>query len=141
MRLAMCFLVLCLAVPLEASARDCTREEAEAAEEGADRLSDWKQIYSAFVRFSHCDDGAIAEGHTESVVHLLSTHWETFPQLVALTNINPDFLAFVLRHINETADADELRHIAHLANANCPSGQYSLCTAISKVAIGDKHAL
>jgi hypothetical protein len=43
-------------------AKQCTRAEAIAAEEEAESLKNWDQIYRSYKRFSHCDDAAIAEG-------------------------------------------------------------------------------
>jgi hypothetical protein len=107
-----------------------------AGENSAARLADWKQIYDAFERFSHCDDGAIAEGFTESVVHLLATHWETLPQVASLESKNAAFRTFVLRHINDTADTSELKRVARLARTRCPNGHGVLCSAISQAATG-----
>jgi hypothetical protein len=121
-------------------AKECTREEAMAAEDVAARLPNWKQIYGAFERFSHCDDGAIAEGFTDSVVRLLATHWETLPQVASLESKNPAFGNFVLRHINDTADTTDLKRIARLARTQCPTGQSVLCSAISQAATGGTHA-
>jgi hypothetical protein len=118
MRIPLLLLVACLASPLVTFAKDCTSEEGMAAEDIAARLTDWKQIYSAFERFSHCDDGAIAEGFTDSVVRLLATHWETLPQVASLENNPPAFRTFILRHINDTADTSDLKRVAHLARTN-----------------------
>jgi hypothetical protein len=130
----MLFLVAFLASPVVTFAKECTREEAMAAEVNTAHLPDWKQIYGAFERFSHCDDGAIAEGFTESVVHLLATHWEALSQLASFARKNSEFRNFVLRHINDTADFSELKQIAHLARTQCPSEHGALCSAISQAA-------
>lgn len=140
MRLPLLLLVVCLATPLGVFAKECAREEAMAAENIAARLSDWKQIYGAFERFSHCDDGAIAEGFTESVVHLLATRWETLPQVASFEIKNAAFRNFVLRHVNDTADISELKRIARFARTQCPKGYSALCSAISQAAIGGTHA-
>ena len=110
-----------------------------AAESIAARLPDWKQIYGAFERFSHCDDGAIAEGFTEPVVHLLAKHWETLPQVASLQSKNAAFRTFVLPHINDTANTSELKRIARLARTQCPNRHGVLCSAVSQAATGDKH--
>jgi hypothetical protein len=140
MRMPLLLLVVCLTTPLATFAKECTREEAMAAEDIAPRLPGWKQIYGAFERFSHCDDGAIAEGFTESVVRLLATHWETLPQVASLESKNPAFRTFVLRHINDTADTSDLKRIADLARTQCPKGHSVLCSAISQAATRGTHA-
>jgi len=139
-RIPLLLLFAYLTTPLVTFAKECTREEAMAAENIAARLPDWKQIYGAFERFAHCDDGAIAEGFTESVVHLLATHWETLPQVASYERKNAAFRNFVLRHINDTADTSELKRIARLASTQCPRGHDVLCSAISQAATGGTHA-
>jgi len=120
--------------------KECTREEAMAAEDIAARLTDWKQIYGAFESFSHCDDGAIAEGFTDSVVRLLATHWEALPQVASYESKNPAFRTFVLLHINDTADTSDIKRIARLARTQCPKGQGQLCSSISQAATEGTHA-
>ena len=66
-------LLIFLAVSPPVAARDCARDEEIAAEEIAARLTRWTDIHSAYLRFQHCDDGAIAEGFTDSVVRLLAS--------------------------------------------------------------------
>jgi hypothetical protein len=51
-----------------AAARDCPREDAMRAEDIAAALKSWGRAYAAFKRYSHCDDGAISEGFTDSIV-------------------------------------------------------------------------
>ena len=111
-----------------------------AAEDVAASLTDWKQIYGAFERFAHCDDGAIAEGFTESIVHLLATHWETLPQVAPFERKNASFRNFILRHIDDTADTEELKRVAYLARTQCPKGHGVLCSVISQAATGGTHA-
>lgn len=135
-RILLLILVAYLATSLPSFAKECTREEAMAAEDSVSRLPDWKQIYRAFKRFAHCDDGAIAEGFTESVVHLLATQWETLPQVASLESKNGEFLNFVLRHIDGSADTSELKRIAHLARTQCPTGHSLMCSAIFQAATG-----
>jgi hypothetical protein len=53
--------------------RRCTASEARQADEGLNHLTNWRQLYNAFKRFGHCDDGAIAEGWSAAVVNLLTT--------------------------------------------------------------------
>jgi hypothetical protein len=117
-------------------AKDCTREEAISAEDIAVRLTNWKETHSAFERFSHCDDGAIAEGFTDSIVHLLTKHWKTLHQAAAIERKDPAFRDFILRHINDTADSSDLKRVAHLARTQCPRRQNSLCAAILYAASG-----
>jgi hypothetical protein len=55
---------------------------------------------------------------------------EFFAQLQALAAREPAFRAFVLRHIDATADPDELNQALHNATTQCPAGAASLCEDI-----------
>ncbi len=132
MRMLVLLLVPILITPFAAYAIECAHEEAIAAEGVAARLMSWKQVFDAFERFSHCDDGAIAEGFTNSVVRLLATNWQSLPDVPALDEKNPAFRTFVLSHIDETADTADLKRVERLARSQCPKGYSLLCAAIAR---------
>jgi hypothetical protein len=102
------------------------------AEKEADSLKDWHQMYRSYTRFSQCDDGAIAEGYSESVSKILADDWKSFSRLIALTNRDNNFRAFVLKHIDQTVPADRLAKIRNNTRSQCPSAGRKLCTSIAK---------
>src|SRR6476660_7394600 len=60
MRLISLILILFLmasACADDSATKKCTQAEAMQAEKEADSLKNWDQIYRAYKRFSHCDDG------------------------------------------------------------------------------------
>jgi hypothetical protein len=135
MRLIPFILILFLmadAVADDARTRKCTEAEATQAEKEADSLSDWDQVYRSFQNFSQCDDGAIAEGYSDSVTKLLGDDWKSFNWLLALTNRNGKFKEIVLKHIDESVPADRLAKIANNARSDCPAGGRLLCLSIAK---------
>ena len=95
-------------------------------------LKDWDQIYRSYKRFSLCDDGAIAEGYSDSVTKLLADDWESFNRLLVLTNRSRGFTGFVLKHIDETVPGDRLAKIAKNARSECAAGGRNLCLSIAK---------
>jgi hypothetical protein len=70
----------------DAATKKCTKTEAMEAEKEADSLKDWDQVYRSYKRFSQCDDGAIAEGYSESITKLLAEDWKSSNRLLVLTN-------------------------------------------------------
>src|SRR5882757_2552859 len=90
----------------DAAIKKCTKAEAMEAEKEADSLKDWDQVYRSYKRFSQCDDGAIAEGYSDSITTLLADDWKSFTRLLVLTNRSRDFMGFVLKHIDETVPGD-----------------------------------
>jgi hypothetical protein len=116
----------------DGATKKCTQVEAMQAEKEADSLNNWDQIYRSYRRFSQCDDGAIAEGYSDSVMKLLADDWKSFNRLVVLANRGRDFRGFVLKHIDETVPADRLAKIARNARSECAAGGRNLCLSIAK---------
>ena len=102
------------------------------AENEAGSLKDWDQIYRAYRRFSQCDDGAIAEGDSDSVTKLLADDWKDFNRLLRLTNRSRGFRGFVVKHIDETVPADRLAKIAKNARSGCSAAGRNLCLSIAQ---------
>lgn len=112
------------------SLKPCSREEERQALDEYEELKIWEDIYQSFNRYGHCDDGAIAEGYSDKVVHLLATNWKSFPELNRLAKKDPAFRNFVIRHINGTADTQELRSAQQNARRRCPVEGKALCRVI-----------
>ena len=112
------------------SVRECTDAEAIEAEKSLDQLVDWTHVRNAFLRFGHCDDGAIGEGWSAAVVRLLTTKWETTAQLARLTATDKKFFDFVVGHVDELMSPDESHLIIANAHTKCPRSARRLCRAI-----------
>ncbi len=113
--------------------RHCTLTDQQFAT-AINTLREWSKIH-AFHRahFPPCpDDGMFAEGYSELVVRTLATNWDNLPALRTAANQDPKFKAFVLRHIDATANEADLRIIQTNARSKCPSGSGSLCNEIRK---------
>jgi hypothetical protein len=100
----------------------------------ADMLRSWDALYKSYTLYQKCDDGAIAEGYSESVARVLADHWHTLPQLAELAKKDPKFLRFVLRHVDATDDDKDLQKIKTEAKAQCPTGLRTICDDLGKEA-------
>jgi|ERR1700733_4712776 len=103
-----------------------------------DKLQDWNAIY-AFVKrnLPNCpDDGIYGESYSDVVVHAFAKHWSYLPQLVSIVARDPWFEAFVLSHINETTDPQELKKTRQNATNRCPPDMEDLCKNIATRAGG-----
>jgi hypothetical protein len=103
-----------------------------AAENEASTLKSWTAVHSSFRSYAHCDDGAIAEGYSESVTLLLANRWNTLPSLAKLVADDPHFERFVIRHINGTVPRERLVKIASNARRDCPKDHRVLCDRLLK---------
>lgn len=111
-----------------ASARECSRMEAYAAETVTGYLSSWREIHSAFKQFGHCDDGGIAEGFDEAITVLWEREWVRVPEMLHEFAGDPAFKAFIYRRIGtETVPADRWQSIIAQAKAKCPEGAEEFC--------------
>ena len=107
------------AAPATATEPSCTPELATAAEQAVAVLPGaykarrtWKDLHYLYVKYvkrAGCDDGAIAEGWSYAVGHLLAYRWGELPELNRLAKADPDFLTFVLRHIDLTLPGEDVR--------------------------------
>jgi hypothetical protein len=113
-----------------ADTRICTEADAEAAETVAATAVSWGQLHQQFWRYAHCDDGAIAEGFSESVTVLLAKHWDDLEELGMIVTSDSAFRKFVIRHIDETVAEERLKLIAENADNQCPRYLKKLCLDI-----------
>lgn len=134
MRALFLFVAFILATNCSAATNDCSEAEAQAAGNATDSMKSWTSIYSGFKRYVKCDDGSIAEGFTDAVVHLLASKWNTLPKVALFVKKDPEFYKFFLRHIDASADTDELKKIYSFAKSECPVRLQELCAAIKSEA-------
>lgn len=95
----------------------------------------WKDLHRLFSTAKGCDDGAYAEGYSDFVAQSLAKHWERLSELVTLTLTDSNFHDFVLKHIDATADPDDIAILLDNAQKRCPSGSITLCKEIEKAAL------
>lgn len=97
------------------------------------QLQDWNAIHTFVKRnLPRCtDDGMYGEGYSDMVVHAFAKHWSYLPQLVSIVARDPGFEAFALRHINETADPQELKKTRQNATDRCPPDMEDFCKTIA----------
>jgi hypothetical protein len=119
---------------LAQSPLQCTKEQAQRAEDGIDGISTWAQVYEAFESFHQCDDGAIAEGYDDKIVGLLVSQWNTVNDLYELTRTHSEFEIFVLKHIDTLMSPAQGRAIIESARNHCPTDVKELCVRLQQKA-------
>lgn len=130
---AMTMLVGYLFMPASmASPQQCTRSQAIQAETQADTLKTWAEVFASYQHYKQCDDGAIAEGYSDSIAKLLSAHWDQIGELAKLSTIDAGFERFVVRHIDELMTPDQYSVIRQQVTSSCPANASRLCTKMKK---------
>jgi hypothetical protein len=99
-----------------------------------DPIRTWDALYKSFKSYRQCDDGAIAEGYSESVARILVDRWNTLPQLARLVRKDADFQSFVLKHVDATLDITDVQKIRKKAREECPAGLREICKDLGKQA-------
>lgn len=107
----------------------CTRNLEFRALSVAGSSANWATHYEIYQIYHVCDDGAIAEGFSWSVVKLLGKGGGGLAELNTLVAGDDEFRDFIFKHISGYSTRGELEPV--IANArNCPSGLESFCEEI-----------
>lgn len=112
----------------------CSNKEARKAESEAAYLEDAGSVYRSYKRFAHCDDGAIREGYSASIVRLLTQKWDRLEELDRYASSDKDFKRFVLRHIDELMTQEQQQLILDNSGHRCAKKLQHLCNAIHDAA-------
>lgn len=112
----------------------CTKEDSIAAANIHFYIESWAGMKKLFENYAHCDDGQAAEGFSDAVGRLLIKNWRSLPELAKLAQANPEFLKFVLHHVDATLLPEDLARIEFKANNRCTKALNSLCKKIAKEA-------
>ncbi|SRR6266403_4901305 len=131
--LAIVGLALCVSSGFAQQTR-CSDSGAQRAETEAETLRRWDDLYKSYTLYRQCDDGAIGEGYSESVARILVDHWKTLPRLAHLASKDADFRRFVLKHVDETLNLEDVKRIRANAENRCPIGLRDLCHDLRKQA-------
>jgi len=128
------FLVLVLigiagAVGCAALAQDPA--EYDRAETAALNASTWKDLRAWFSRYASYDEGQIAVMNDGFVELQLSRHWESLPKLAKEAERDPEFLRFVLGHLNEGTSCEARRKILASAENEPQPKLGPLCRALA----------
>jgi hypothetical protein len=114
-----------------AFAGECTKSQAQAAYQLAPEIRTWDGLYQAFRKYAHCDDGAISGGFSESTSIILSDNWGTLKRGATLMKQNPNFKAFVFRHLGEETPRDRWTRIVENASKDCPDSLLPICKELT----------
>jgi hypothetical protein len=110
----------------------------ERCSDTADRIlfkgKSWADLRRWFTSYADCDDGDLAEGVSDDVAVYLAKKWRDLPKLEREIKREPRFREFVLRHIDATADTDDIEAVKENATRRCPARSSDLCAAIAAAA-------
>lgn len=108
----------------------CNPSDSRRAIDDLRHVAGWNAFHDAYKRYWQCDAGRVAEGYSYALGRLLAQEWKSVDLLLRLTDSDPDFKQFVLKHIDENIPEEESQLIIRNAREQCPSGGEWLCKAI-----------
>lgn len=107
----------------------CTAEDERTAEISVSSIASWDQFYKVYKDYRQCDDGSIGEGFSESASLLMADKWRTLSRLEQLALRDTEFLAFVLKHLDQTVPRERLQKIKINAQNRCTRVSREICSA------------
>lgn len=97
--------------------------------------SSWAELYEAGVALpNRCFDGYFAEGISDTLVRKMGQDWAGFTAVLSAHPVDERFMSLVLRAINATLDAKDIKLAAQRAASECPKALKRQCAAISEKA-------
>ena len=134
LKISAALLVCAFLSPTAHAKKRCTRADADAAQAVLDHLGSWEKIDQGHRRYAQCDDGSISDGFSEAIARRLVDNWDTLPTLADLIRKNRALKPFVMIHLNETLNSEDLEKIQVLATASCRPELKTLCTDLKRAA-------
>lgn len=126
------------AIPQACTAAMVTRADASLVE----ARRGWGLLYHHYRQYSACDDGFVAEGYSDAVVHLLAHDWQNLHVFAILAKSDPEFQRWALRHIDaSTSDRDREKVVANAAACPGDASTKRLCRMIGERAGNRRDAL
>jgi hypothetical protein len=112
-------------------AKSCTPVDARASGAAVDQLRSWESVYAFYQRYRQCDDASIAEGVSDKIEQLWVKHWDSLPEMIALTSKHAGFKSFVWKRIDEEIfPQDWFALVADSARHQCPEEAATFCDAV-----------
>jgi hypothetical protein len=110
----------------------CSEARVIEAVKESSTLKSWQNIYDSYRKYQQCDDGAIAEGYSDSIAGLMANNWDTLKDLKTFAETDKEFLKFVLRHIDASVDPDNVKKVSNNASQHCAADFSELCSLIKE---------
>ena len=132
-RLGVACVLIAGALGANAQDKPCSSAEAAAAEKAIDRVVMWDQLRKAWQDYRHCDTGAVDDLYTDALMRLMVT-WKKPEALAADMDKDPQYKAFIVRHIQSPAAKDDRDSVYSRAKSDCPANLASFCNDIVEAA-------
>ncbi len=131
-RLAPFAAILAFALSTHAADKPCPPAEAAKAEKSIDTVVTWAQMQKAYLDYSHCNKGAVAEVYTDALLRLI-VEWKNVDAFAGAIQKDEKYRDFIYAHLKSPAAKDD-RHTIYLrAKQSCPKGLTAFCAELCDV--------
>ena len=131
-RIAFSSFALALALPALAQDRPCPKNEAQRAEKAIERVVNWQQLHKAFQDYGHCDQGAIDDLFTDTMLRLM-VEWRNVEGLAGPMQSDPRYKTFIQRHLLSPMAKPDHPSVYSRAKASCPAGLEAFCAEVAEL--------
>ena len=113
----------------------CSLKQDNRASENLAKATSLGELYSISKEVPGCmRGGGISEEVSDDVVVRLSRHWRSSLDELSRDKNNSDLVSFILRHIDETTNPNDLRVILSYSKSACLPEANTLCRKIGEAA-------
>jgi len=129
--------MLCALACAGASAADktCQRADIGNAQRAIDKVVSWSQLRKAYNDFKHCDTGDVADQFTDAILRML-VEWKNVEELASAAAKDPDYMAFVVKHLQSPAAKDDQPTVYARAKRECPKSLDTFCADLASAVKG-----
>lgn len=132
-RLALGLATLILAAGVHAQDKACSKSDAAAVAKALDNVVTWGQLEKAWREYRQCDAPPADAQFTEALMRIM-VDWKQPEQLGAAVGKDPEYKAFVIRHVKSPGAADDRPDVYSRAKESCPSGMAAFCAELAEAA-------
>ena len=132
-RLAFGLATLILAAGVHAEDKACTKADVAAAAKALDNVVTWGQLEKAWRDYRQCDAPPVDAQFTEALMRIM-VDWKQPEQLGAAVGKDPEYKAFVIRHVKSPGAADDRPDVYSRARESCPSAMAAFCAELAEAA-------
>ena len=111
--------------------KTCSPADMQKAQKAVDLVLTWQGLNKAWKDWRHCDTADVADTFTDAMLRLM-VDWKNV-EVLAEGMKDPEYNAFILKHLASPAAKDDLPMIRSRATQSCPKGQDAVCKQLASV--------
>jgi hypothetical protein len=116
---------------VQAQDKPCTKADEAAAAKAIDRIVTWPMLQKTWQDYRQCDKGAVDDAFTDALMRML-VEWKSPQALADSMDKDPQYAAFVMRHLASPAAKDDRESVYSRAKQSCPANLGAFCDKVAE---------